>query len=206
MGRKVHPIAIRLSINKTWDSVWHSSHKQYPVLLHEDLNIRRVVQKQFEKSGITKIITNHLPEKTLVKLFCTKPGLIIGQRGHRIESLKKELSKITSKRLEVKIVEVSKPDRSAQALSESIAIQLEERSSFRRAMKQAIRSAMSSGVLGVKVKVSGRLNGADIARSEKFIEGQLPLQTFRANIDYGFFRSKYYLWKNWSKSLAISSQ
>ena len=186
MGRKVHPIGIRLKINRTWESVWYAKKQNYTSVLHEDLSIRKQISDRFNKAGIIKVAIDRFPDKIHVKLHCTKPGLVIGQRGKNIEALKKSLSKLVSKPLEVKIIEVSKPDISAQALSESVANQLQERMPFRRAMKQALRASIRSGAKGVRVKVSGRLNGADMARSEQYIEGRVPLQTLRALIDYGF--------------------
>jgi len=186
MGQKVNPIGLRLKINRTWDSVWYAKKENYSRVLHEDLRIRKIVKGRFNKAGIIKIAIDRFPEKVHVKLHCTKPGIVIGQKGKNIESLKSELSKFVSKPMEVKIIEVAKPDSSAQALAESVAIQLEERMPFRRAMKQSLRSALRSGVQGVKVHVSGRLNGADMARREHYLEGRVPLHTLRAQIDYGF--------------------
>jgi small subunit ribosomal protein S3 len=186
MGQKVNPIGLRLKINRTWDSIWYAKKENYAKILHEDIRIRQAIKKRYPKSGIIKMGIDRFPEKIHVKLHCTKPGVVIGQKGKNIEALKEELAKFLTKPLEVKIIEVSKPDASAQSLAESIALQLEERMPFRRAMKQALRSALRSGVQGVKVNVSGRLNGADMARTEHYLEGRVPLHTLRAMIDYGF--------------------
>ena len=186
MGQKVNPIGLRLNISRTWDSVWYAKKENYSRVLHEDIRIRKVIGQRFNKAGIIKIAIDRFPEKVHVKLHCTKPGIVIGQKGKNIEALKADLSKFVSKPMEVKIIEVAKPDASAQALAESVAIQLEERMPFRRAMKQALRSALRSGVQGVKIHVSGRLNGADMARREHYLEGRVPLHTLRAMIDYGF--------------------
>ncbi|MDH5720359.1 MAG: 30S ribosomal protein S3 [Spirochaetia bacterium] len=186
MGQKVNPIGIRLKINRTWDSVWYARKENFAKLLHEDLKIREKIKKKYNKAGIVKVAIERFPEKIHVKLHSVKPGVVIGQRGKNIEALKSELSKIVTKPLEIKIIEVAKPDASAKALAENIAIQLEERMPFRRAMKQTLRSSIRAGVLGVKIMVSGRLNGADMARTEQYLEGRVPLHTLRAIIDYGF--------------------
>ena len=186
MGQKVNPIGLRLKINRTWDSIWYARKENYAVVLHEDINIRKLVSKNYNKAGIVKIVIDRFPEKVHIKLHCTKPGLVIGQKGKNIEALKTSLNKIVSKPFEVKIIEVAKPDASAQSLAEYVCLQLEERVAFRRAMKQSLRSALRAGVLGVKVNVSGRLNGSDMARSESYLEGRVPLHTLRALIDYGF--------------------
>lgn len=186
MGQKVNPIGLRLKVNRTWDSVWYAKKENYATVLHEDLAIREVIRKRFTKSGVIRTVIDRLPEKIHVKLHCTKPGIVIGQKGKNIEALKATLNKLVTKPLDVKIIEVSKPDSSAQALAEGVALQLQDRVAFRRAMKHALRSAIRAGVLGVKVMVSGRLNGADMARTEQYREGRIPLHTLRAQIDYGF--------------------
>lgn len=185
MGQKVNPIGMRVKINRTWDSVWYAKKENYSKILHEDIKIRKTIKKKYRKSGIVKMGIDRFPEKIHLKLHCTKPGVVIGQKGKNIEALKEELSKFLVKPLEVKIIEVSKPDASAQSLAETVATQLEERMPFRRAMKQALRAALRSGVQGIKVCVSGRLNGADMARREHYLEGRVPLHTLRAMIDYG---------------------
>ncbi|MDH5716341.1 MAG: 30S ribosomal protein S3 [Spirochaetia bacterium] len=186
MGQKTNPIGLRLKINRTWDSVWYARKENYAKILHEDLRVRNEIKKRFNKSGVVKVGIERFPEKIHIKLHSVKPGLIIGQRGKNIEALKADLSKIVTKPLEVKIIEVSKPDAAAQALAENVALQLEERIQFRRAMKQALRASIRAGVQGVKIMVSGRLNGADMARTEQYLEGRVPLHTLRAIIDYGF--------------------
>ncbi|MCB1145415.1 MAG: 30S ribosomal protein S3 [Leptospiraceae bacterium] len=186
MGQKVHPIGLRLKINRSWDSIWYHKKENYAKVLHEDLQIRNLISKKYRKSGVIRVVIDRFPEKIHVKLHSTKPGMVIGPRGKSIEALKVELAKLVSKPLEVKIIEVAKPDGSAQALAETVAIQLEERMAFRRAMKQALRSAIRSGAQGVRIMVSGRLNGADMARTEQYLEGRVPLHTLRALIDYGF--------------------
>lgn len=185
MGQKTNPIGLRLKINRTWDSIWYAKKENYSKILHEDLAIRKAIKNRFRKSGVIRVVIDRYPEKIHVKMHSTKPGIVIGPRGKSIDALKAQLSRLVSKPLEIKIIEVSKPDGSAQALAESVAIQLEERVAFRRAMKGALRSAIRSGALGVRVMVSGRLNGADMARREQYLEGRVPLHTLRALIDYG---------------------
>lgn len=185
MGQKTNPIGLRLKITRTWDSVWYHKKETYAQTLHEDLKIRKHIKERFSKSGIVKVGIERFPEKVHVKLHSTKPGLVIGQQGKKIEALKASLRTMVSKPLEVKIIEVAKPDGSAQALAEAVALQLEDRMAFRRAMKNALRSAIRAGALGVRVMVSGRLNGADMARREQYLEGRVPLHTLRAIIDYG---------------------
>lgn len=185
MGQKTNPIGLRVKINRSWDSIWYAKKENYSRVLHEDLTIRRAIKERFNKSGVVRVGIERFPEKIHLKLHSTKPGLVIGPKGKNIEALKAQLSKLVSKPLEVKIIEVAKPDGSAQALAENVALQLEDRMAFRRAMKMALRSAIRSGALGVRVMVSGRLNGADMARREQYLEGRVPLHTLRAMIDYG---------------------
>ena len=186
MGQKVNPVGLRLKVNRTWDSLWYVNKRDYARILHEDIKVREIVRKKYGKVGIIKVGIDRFPEKVHIKLHSTKPGVVIGQKGKNIEALKLEFSKIVNKPLDVKIIEVSKPDGSAHALAEGIALQLEERMPFRRAMKQALRSGIRSGALGIRVIVSGRLNGADMARNQQYLEGMVPLHTLRAMIDYGF--------------------
>lgn len=186
MGQKVNPLGLRLKINRTWDSVWYAKKENYAKILHEDFQIRKIVEKKYPKSGIVKTGIERFPEKIHIKLHCTKPGLIIGQRGKNIEDFKAQVGRIVNKPIDVKIIEVQKPDGSAQALSESVALQLEDRMPFRRAMKTALRNAVRSGAKGIRIMVKGRLNGADMARKEQYLEGRVPLHTLRAMVDYGF--------------------
>ena len=186
MGQKVNPISLRLNINRSWDSTWYVNKQNYAKVLHEDFKIRKIIRDKYGKAGVVKIAIDRFPEKIRVKLHSTKPGVVIGQKGKNIEMLRGAISKVVNKSLEIKIIEVSKPDASAHALAENIAVQLEERMPFRRSMKQALRSSMRSGAQGVRIIVSGRLNGADMARSQQYLEGRVPLHTLRAMIDYGF--------------------
>ena len=186
MGQKVNPIGLRLKINRTWDSIWYVKKNAYAQVLHEDLEVRRIIDSKYKKKGVVKVSIDRFPDKVYVKLHSTRPGVVIGQKGKNIEDLRKVLSLIITKPLEIKIIEIPKPDSVAQAVADNIALQIEERVAFRRAMKQAMRSSIRSGVLGVRVIVSGRLNGADMARSQQYLEGRVPLHTLRAVIDYGF--------------------
>ncbi len=187
MGQKVNPIGLRLKINRTWDSIWFAPTKEkYRKTLQEDLAIREEVQKKYGKGAIAKIAIEYYSSKILVKLHTTKPGYVIGQRGSNIEALKARLNEICSLPVDVRIVEVEEPNLSAQILAEQIAVQIEERMPYKRLMKQAVRSAIRAGAKGIRVQVKGRLNGAEIARKEWYMEGRVPLQTLRAKIDYGF--------------------
>jgi len=183
MGQKVNPIGLRVGINRSWDSVWFAK-ETYKVNLHEDLMIRRMVAKRFRRSGIVKIVIERFPEKIGINIHTVRPGTIIGPKGANIEAMKAELKAKLQKPLNVSIVEVKKPETIAQTVGESIAQQLEQRMPFRRVMKQALRGAMRGGVEGIKIMVSGRLNGADMARQEQYKDGRVPLHTLRAKVDY----------------------
>ncbi len=186
MGQKVNPISFRLKINRSWDSIWYSDKQTYVKKLHEDLAIRKLISARYKKNGVVRVLIERFPEKVHLKIYSTKPGVVIGQKGKNIEALKVDLNKIVSQSLDIKILEVSKPDNVAQAISDMIATQIQDRIPFRRAMKQAMRSAIRSGVQGIRVLVSGRLNGVDMARSQQYMEGRVPLHTLRAMIDYAF--------------------
>ena len=185
MGQKVNPHGLRVGIIKDWDSRWYAE-KEFADYLVEDYNIREFLKKKLYSAGISKIEIERASDRVKVIIFTAKPGVIIGKGGADIEKLKKELSKLTDKKLVVDIKEVKRPDREAQLVAESIAQQLENRVSFRRAMKQAMGRTLKAGAPGIKAAVSGRLGGADIARTEFYSEGTIPLQTLRADIDYGF--------------------
>jgi small subunit ribosomal protein S3 len=193
MGQKVHPIGFRLGIIKDWDSVWYAEGKDYAKFLHEDLGIKRHIERRFGSAGIGRIKIERLPGKVNVNIFTAKPGVIIGKKGVEIEALKNELEKITGKKVNVNIIGIKDAAKNARIVAHNIAMQIEQRVPFRRAMKQAIFNAIRAGAKGIKVMVAGRLNGAEIARKEKYIEGRVPLQTIRADIDYGFAiaRTKY---------------
>ncbi|MDY0029856.1 MAG: 30S ribosomal protein S3 [Pseudobdellovibrionaceae bacterium] len=184
MGQKVNPIGIRVGINRTWDSRWFSG-KDYAVKLVEDLKLREFVQDKLKAAGISKVIVERAAKNTRVTVHTARPGVIIGKKGADIEKLRKDLSAKSGGEVSLNIVEIRKPEIDAQLVAEGIAQQLERRVSFRRAMKRAVQSAMRLGAKGIRVNVSGRLAGADIARMEWYREGQVPLHTLRADLDYG---------------------
>ena len=185
MGQKVNPHGLRVGVIKDWDSKWYAD-ADFADYLVEDYNIRTFLKKKLYAAGVSKIEIERTADRVKVVLFTAKPGVVIGKGGADIENLKVELGKYTSKKLNLEIKEIKRPDSSAQLVAENIAQQLENRVSFRRAMKSTMSRSMKSGVKGIKTCVSGRLAGADIARSEHYIEGTIPLQTLRADIDYGF--------------------
>ena len=185
MGQKVNPHGLRIGINKDWDSRWFAE-KEFSDFLVEDFKIRKLLKKKLYTSGVSKIDIERITTKILITVFTAKPGLVIGKGGAEIEKLKKEISKYTKSSVTLNIKEVKRPDREAKLVAENIALNLENRMAFRRALKQAMSRTMKAGALGIKASVSGRLAGADIARTEYYSEGTIPLQTLRADIDYGF--------------------
>ena len=185
MGQKVHPIGMRVGIIRDWDAKWYAE-KEYADYLHEDLAIRKFIQKELADASVSTIEIERAVNKVIVSLHTAKPGMVIGKGGAEIEKVKGELAQFTDKKLVVDIKEIKRPDKDAQLVAENIALQLENRISFRRAMKSCMSRTMKSGALGVKTSVSGRLGGADMARTEFYSEGTIPLQTLRADIDYGF--------------------
>ena len=188
MGQKTNPIGFRLGIIKSWESRWYSE-KDYSKLLQEDINIRRFVMKKLASAGISKVVIERPAKLAKVTIHTSRPGVIIGKKGSDIEKLKKEIGKITSGDVSVNIVEIKKPELDSQLVADNIAQQLERRVAFRRAMKRAVQSAMRLGALGIRVNCSGRLGGAEIARTEWYKEGRVPLHTLRADIDYGVARA-----------------
>jgi small subunit ribosomal protein S3 len=185
MGQKVHPYGFRLGVTKTWRSRWFAK-QDYSKLLHEDLELRESLQTRLRAAGISSIEVDRPGNKLRITIRTSRPGIIIGRKGAEIEKLKSDLAKKTKREVFIDIQEVHRPELDAQLVSESIALQLEKRVAFRRAMRKAVDSALRFGCKGIKVRVSGRLNGAEIARSEWYLQGQLPLHTLRADIDYGF--------------------
>jgi small subunit ribosomal protein S3 len=185
MGQKVHPYGFRLGVTKTWRSRWFAN-ADYSKLLHEDLELRESLQGRLRAAGISSIEVDRPGNKLRITIRTSRPGIIIGRKGAEIEKLKSDLAKKTKREVFIDIQEVHRPELDAQLVSESIALQLEKRVAFRRAMRKAVDSALRFGCKGIKVRVSGRLNGAEIARSEWYLQGQLPLHTLRADIDYGF--------------------
>ena len=187
MGQKVNPHGMRVGIIKDWDSKWYADKKNFADTLIEDHKIREFLKKKLYSANVSKIeIERAAEDKVRVTIFTAKPGYVIGKGGAEIEKLKKEVQKFTKRNIFIDIKEIKRPDRDAQLVAESIALSLENRVSFRRALKQAMSRTMKSGALGIKAAVSGRLGGADIARSEFYSAGTIPLQTLRADIDYGF--------------------
>ena len=183
MGQKVNPNGLRLGINKTWSSRWYSK-KDYAKLLHQDLEIKKYVQEKLASASISKVIIERAAKKLRLTIYSSRPGIIIGKKGADIESLKNELVKMSKLEVYLDIKEVRKPEVEAKLVAENIAAQLEKRISFRRAMKKAIQSSIRLGAKGIKVVCSGRLGGAEIARTEKYHEGSVPLHTLRSDIDY----------------------
>ncbi|WP_122646157.1 30S ribosomal protein S3 [Enterococcus mediterraneensis] len=185
MGQKVHPIGMRVGIIRDWDAKWYAE-KEYADFLHEDLKIRKFIAKKLADAAVSTVEIERAANRVNVSIHTAKPGMVIGKGGSEVENLRKELNKLTGKRIHINIVEIKKPDLDAKLVGEGIARQLENRVAFRRAQKQAIQRTMRSGAKGIKTLVSGRLNGADIARSEGYSEGTVPLHTLRADIDYAW--------------------
>jgi len=189
MGQKVHPIGLRLGIIKTWDSRWFSQ-KNYATLLHEDIKIRKIVKERLMHAGVSKIEIERAGQKAKINIHTARPGIIIGKKGAEVDKLKKDLEAMTGKQMYINIQEIRRPELDAQLVAENIALQLERRIAFRRAMKKAVTSALRLGAQGIKITCAGRLAGAEIARTEWYREGRVPLHTLRADIQYGFFEAK----------------
>lgn len=185
MGQKVHPIGMRVGIIRDWDAKWYAE-KEYAEFLHEDLRIRKFIATKLADAAVSTIEIERAANRVNISIHTAKPGMVIGKGGSEVENLRKELNKLTGKRVHINIVEIKKPDLDAKLVGEGIARQLENRVAFRRAQKQDIQRAMRAGAKGIKTQVSGRLNGADIARSEGYSEGTVPLHTLRADIDYAW--------------------
>ena len=184
MGQKVHPVGFRLGINKTWTSRWYAE-KEFGKLLQEDLIIKKYLKKNLSQAGFSKVEIERATKKIRINIFTSRPGMVIGRKGAEIDQLKKELQVLTDKEIYINIHEVKKPEVDAQLVAENIALQLERRVSFRRAIKKSVSTALKLGALGIKVSCAGRLGGAEIARREWYREGSVPLHTLRAHIDYG---------------------
>ncbi len=189
MGQKVHPIGLRLGIIKTWDSRWFSQ-KNYAALLHEDIKIRKIVKERLMHAGVAKVEIERAGQKAKINIHTARPGIIIGKKGAEVDKLKKDLEAMTGKQIYINIQEIRRPELDAQLVAENIALQLERRIAFRRAMKKAVTSALRLGAQGIKINCAGRLAGAEIARTEWYREGRVPLHTLRADINYGFFEAK----------------
>ncbi|MBF0399583.1 MAG: 30S ribosomal protein S3 [Magnetococcales bacterium] len=185
MGHKVHPTGFRLGISKTWDTRWYAD-KAFASLLLEDVMLRSWILKRLEHASVSKVVIERPAKKARVNIYSARPGIIIGKKGADIEKLKQDLAKVASTEVQINIIEVRKPEAEAQLIAENVAQQLVRRVAFRRAMKRAVTSAMRLGVLGIRINCAGRLGGGEIARTEWYREGRVPLHTLRADIDYGF--------------------
>ncbi|ACN98383.1 30S ribosomal protein S3 [Sulfurihydrogenibium azorense] len=190
MGQKVHPIGFRLGITQDWRSKWYADKKKYTKLLHEDLAIRQFIQDRYKAAGIADVIIERLGDKLRVKILAARPGIVIGAKGTEVEKLNETLKNISSaKEILINVDEVKRPELNAKLVAEDIALQLERRVTHRRAMKKAIDAAMKAGAKGIKTQVGGRIGGVDLARKEWFMAGRMPLQTLKADIDYGTARA-----------------
>ena len=189
MGQKVHPYGFRLGFNKTWRSRWYAE-KKYAELLHEDLQLRADLKRKLGHAGVAAIEIERAANKLKVNILTSRPGLIIGRKGSEVDRLKDDIRKRTGRDVFINILEIDKPELNAQLVSESIAMQLEKRVAFRRAMRKAVESAQRFGAKGIRVRVGGRLGGHEIARSEWYLEGRVPLHTLRADVDYGFAEAR----------------
>jgi len=184
MGHKVNPIGLRLGINRTWDSRWFAA-KDYGDLLHEDIRIRRYLHKRLAQAGVSRIVIERPAKRCRIAIYTARPGVVIGKKGQDIEKLRQDLSKMAGTEVSLNILEIRKPEIDAKLVADNIAQQLERRVAFRRAMKRAVQSAMRLGAQGIRINCAGRLGGAEIARTEWYREGRVPLHTLRADIDYG---------------------
>jgi len=189
LGQKVHPIGFRLGVIRTWESRWYAE-TDYAKLLHEDIKLRDYLKKRLFHAGISKIELERAANKTKIHIFAARPGIIIGKKGSEVEVLKRELAKITDNEVFINIQEVRKPEVDAQLVAENVALQLERRVAFRRAMKKSVSQSLKFGAQGIKITCSGRLGGAEMSRTEWYREGRVPLHTLRADIDYGFAEAK----------------
>ena len=186
MGQKVHPLVLRLGYTKNWRSLWFAERRDFSQNIREDFKIRKYINEQFKQAAVSMIIIERLAEQIKIRIHSARPGVIIGRRGADIDRLRADLGKITKREIAVDIQEIKNPAADAQLVSQSVAFQLEKRVAFRRAMKRAIEQARAAGAKGIKIRCAGRLGGAEMARTEKYHEGKVPLQTLRADIDYGF--------------------
>ncbi len=189
MGQKVHPYGFRIGFNKTWRSRWYAE-KKYAELLHEDLSLRNELKKRLGHAGVSAIEIERAANKLKVNILTSRPGIIIGRKGAEVDRLKDEIRKRTQRDVFINILEIDKPEIDAQLVAEAVGMQLEKRVAFRRAMRKAVESAQRFGAKGIKVRVGGRLAGAEIARAEWYLEGRLPLHTLRAEVDYGFAEAR----------------
>jgi small subunit ribosomal protein S3 len=190
MGQKVNPVGMRLGINRTWDSRWFANKRDYSGMLHEDLRIKKYLEERLLAAGVSRIVIERPAKKARITIHSARPGVVIGKKGADIEKLRSDLAKITKSEVHLNILEIRKPEIDAKLVAENIAKQLEGRVAFRRAMKRAVQSAMRLGAQGIKIICAGRLGGAEIARTEMYREGRVPLHTLRADIDFGTATAK----------------
>src|SRR4029434_8399311 len=190
MGQKTNPVGLRVAVNRDWRSKWYAEKKEFGKLLTEDRKIRDVLKKKLESASVPRILIERAATRCRITILTARPGVVIGRKGAEIDKLKEELSKMTGKEIYVDIMEIKQPEIDAQLVAENVALQLERRVSFRRAMKKALQTAMDFGAEGIKVRCAGRLGGAELARVELYHEGRVPLHTLRANIDYGFAEAR----------------
>jgi len=190
MGQKVNPIGLRLGINRTWDSRWYANKGEYGSLLQEDLKIREALEEDLKQAAVSKIVIERPHRKCRISIHSARPGIVIGKKGADIEKIRNKVKQFTNSEVHINIVEVRKPETDATLVAQGIAQQLERRVAFRRAMKRAVQTAMRMGAQGIRVNVGGRLGGADIARTEWYREGRVPLHTLRADVDYGVAEAK----------------
>lgn len=186
MGQKINPIGLRIAVSKAWKSRWFADKRNCGTLLLEDLKIRELVKKRLDAAAVAEIIIERYANRVRVTICTARPGIVIGRKGQDLDRIREEIAKMTGKEIYLEIREIRSPDTNAQLVAESVALQMERRVSFRRAMKRSIKMAMELGVKGIRIKVSGRLGGSELARVEWYKEGTIPLHTLRANIDYGF--------------------
>jgi small subunit ribosomal protein S3 len=189
MGHKVNPFILRIGFTKTWNSRWFSGNKDYPKFIEEDYRIRKFIKGKFKQAAISKIIVERLAERIKIRILSARPGIIIGRHGADIERLRGDLNDIVKREVSIDIEEIKNPALDAQLVGENVALQLEKRVAFRRAVKRAIEQSMNAGAKGIRIKCSGRLGGAEMSRMETYKQGKIPLSTFRADIDYGFAES-----------------
>jgi len=189
MGQKVHPFVMRVGFMRMWHSRWFAKAKDYPIFIEEDYKVRKLIKKRFKAAAISKVIIERLTEKVKIRIFTARPGIIIGRHGSDIEKLREDLNSLLKKELSIDVEEVKNPALDAQLVAENVALQLERRIAFRRAVKRAIEQSMNEGAQGIRISCAGRLNGAEMSRTETYKQGKVPLQTLRADIDYGFAES-----------------
>jgi small subunit ribosomal protein S3 len=190
MGQKTNPVGLRLAVNRDWRSRWFASKKEFGRLLAEDRQIRELLKKRLEFASVSRILIERAATRCRITILTARPGVVIGRKGAEIDRLKEDLSRMTGKEIYVDILEIKHPELDAQLVAENVALQLERRVSFRRAMKKAVQMAMDAGAEGIKIRCAGRLGGAELARAETYHEGRVPLHTLRANIDYGFAEAR----------------